>query len=571
MVKTLRRKFITITMISVSAVFLIILAVINIVNYSNVYNNAKMRLDLLEENNGKFPEGMNQIVEENNQTEGISVEVNNVNLTQSANQSWNQGGAQSGGQNPNGGQSGQGGQPGQGSQSGQGGQSGQGFRPGQGDGQIPNGQQWPNNQQNPTEQQNINNQQNTSNSAGAEQATTQSNNQINMQSDSQNNTPANTEQGSGGNVMFKPGNRPNDRYNGTSIDKSDKNKSDWFGLGDSVINEETPFESRYFSVTLTQDGAFVSCDLDNIVSVTQEDAIEYATALFSKGSKDGIYNDFAYRQINVDNNIMYIFLDCKRDLSSFRSFLWIRILVMVAGLTLVFLLSYILSRIVLKPVFESYAKQKRFITDASHELKTPVAIIKANTEVIEMESGESEWTHSINKQADRLTSLTEKMVLLSRMDEGDFNKDFIDVNVSELFSEICESYEPIAVKMKKIFSIDIEDGIVIKGDEGNLSQMMSLLMDNAFKYSDADGNINVTFKRNNRNKVLKVSNSVDSISEGNHDELFERFYRRDKSRNSKTGGSGIGLSVVQAIAESHKATITAKSRDTHSIEFKIVF
>ena len=446
MVKTLRRKFIAITMISVSAVFLIILGVINIVNYTNVYNNAKVRLDVLEENNGKFPERDNQ------------------------NMGQNRGGMQ----------------PGQGGE-------------------------------------------------------------------------------------FIPGGKPNGTFNGTGNEKVNKKKSDWLGLADNVINEETPFESRYFSVTLSQDGAYISSNLDNIVSVKEEDAISYATTLYSKGSTDGMYEDFAYRSTTVDGNIMYIFLDCKRDLSSFRSFLLISILVTVVGLTLVFLLSYILSRIVLKPVFESYEKQKRFITDASHELKTPVAIIKANTEVIEMENGESEWTHSITKQANRLTSLTEKMVLLSRMDEGDFNKDFVNVNISDLFGEICESYEPIAVKMNKKYAVNIEEGIVIKGDEGNLTQMMSLLMDNAFKYSDEEGNINVSLAMSGRNKVLKVRNTVDNISEGSHDELFERFYRRDKSRNSKTGGSGIGLSVVQAIAESHKGTITAKSYDMHSIEFKIVF
>ncbi len=571
MVKTLRRKFITITMISVSAVFLIILSVINIVNYTNVYNNAKVRLDVLVENNGKFPERDNQNMGQNNvPTDVVSVENNNVNQTRSAYQPWNQ--------NTNGqpwnGQNGDNGQNQGGMQPGQGGQNTPGGVPGQGQQQIPtnqNGGLNPYEWQNGSNQQRTNEQQNVAGNTTQQQGTTIDNGQSNTQTDSSNNTSYATNQENTGNMMYKPGGKPNGTFNGTDADKSDRKKTDWLGLADNVINEETPFESRYFSVTLSQDGAYISSNLDNIASVTEEDAISYATTLYTKGSTDGMYEDFAYRRTNVDGNIMYIFLDCKRDLSSFRSFLLISILVMVAGLTLVFLLSYVLSRIVLKPVFESYEKQKRFITDASHELKTPVAIIKANTEVIEMESGESEWTHSITKQANRLTSLTEKMVLLSRMDEGDFNKDFVNINISNLFGEICESYEPIAVKMNKKYDVNIEEGIVIKGDESNLTQMMSLLMDNAFKYSDEEGNINVSLAVSGRNKVLKVRNTVDNISEGSHDELFERFYRRDKSRNSKTGGSGIGLSVVQAIAESHKGTITAKSYDTHSIEFKIVF
>ena len=163
------------------------------------------------------------------------------------------------------------------------------------------------------------------------------------------------------------------------------------------------------------------------------------------------------------------------------------------------------------------------------------------------------------------------MVMLSRMDEGNTNEELKDVNASKLFLEICESYEPIAVKMKKTYNVDIEPGLVIRGNETNLSQMLSLLVDNAFKYSNDGGNVDVAFKKTNKGKVLTVSNSVEEIEEGRHDELFERFVRRDESRNSKTGGFGIGLSVVQAIAESYKAKVSARSYDTHSIEFKVIF
>lgn len=444
MVKTLRRKFIAITMISVTAVFLIIMGIINIVNYSNVYSNAKARMDILAENNGEFPktDQPQQISDSMMKPEGMDLSQNNKN----------------------------------------------------------------------------------------------SNPQNNLM----------------GQKRDKRDNFNSFSYNGN-------------------INEETPFESRYFNITLSENGDYVSSNLDNVAAISSDSAIGYARELYSKGSISGMYNDYMYRQIDVDGGKMYIFLDCKRDLSSFRSFLLISIIVTIAGEILVFILSAILSKIFLKPVFESYDKQKRFITDASHELKTPVAIIKANVEIVEMENGESEWTKSIVKQADRLTNLTEKMVMLSRMDEGNTNEELKDVNASKLFLEICESYEPIAVKMKKTYNVDIEPGLVIRGNETNLSQMLSLLVDNAFKYSNDGGNVDVAFKKTNKGKVLTVSNSVEEIEEGRHDELFERFVRRDESRNSKTGGFGIGLSVVQAIAESYKAKVSARSYDTHSIEFKVVF
>ena len=444
MVKTLRRKFIAITMISVTAVFLIIMGIINIVNYSNVYSNAQARMDILAENNGEFPktDQPQQISDSMMKPEGMDLSQNNKN----------------------------------------------------------------------------------------------SNPQNNLM----------------GQKRDKRDNFNSFSYNGN-------------------INEETPFESRYFNITLSENGDYVSSNLDNVAAISSDSAIGYARELYSKGSISGMYNDYMYRQIDVDGGKMYIFLDCKRDLSSFRSFLLISIIVTIAGEILVFILSAILSKIFLKPVFESYDKQKRFITDASHELKTPVAIIKANVEIVEMENGESEWTKSIVKQADRLTNLTEKMVMLSRMDEGNTNEELKDVNASKLFLEICESYEPIAVKMKKTYNVDIEPGLVIRGNETNLSQMLSLLVDNAFKYSNDGGNVDVAFKKTNKGKVLTVSNSVEEIEEGRHDELFERFVRRDESRNSKTGGFGIGLSVVQAIAESYKAKVSARSYDTHSIEFKVIF
>ncbi|MBQ1609245.1 MAG: HAMP domain-containing histidine kinase [Lachnospiraceae bacterium] len=233
----------------------------------------------------------------------------------------------------------------------------------------------------------------------------------------------------------------------------------------------------------------------------------------------------------------------------------------------------IFSKIVLRPVAESYEKQKRFITDASHEIKTPLAIIDANTEVIEMEAGESEWTKSIRNQIKRLTSLTEKLVFLSRMDEESTKLEMREFNLSELVDETLDSYEAVAISKGKELERIIAPEVRYYGDETNLRQMLSLLLDNAMKYSDEHGTIRVKMERITKGKQrckLTVYNTVESIEVGNHDAYFERFYRADESRSTKTGGHGIGLSVVKAIVQAHHGKVTAESKDGKSLQFVIM-
>ena len=225
----------------------------------------------------------------------------------------------------------------------------------------------------------------------------------------------------------------------------------------------------------------------------------------------------------------------------------------------------------IRPVAESYEKQKRFITDASHEIKTPLTIIEANTEIVEMESGESEWTKSIRKQIARLTALTEKLVFLSRMDEE--NQSYLqrmDFNLSEAVLDTIDPYQALAETKGKHLSVDVEDDMHFTGDENAIRQAISLLLDNAIKYSEEDGNIRIESRTVGKHKVIDVINTVDYIEVGKHDELFDRFYRREDSRNSETGGFGIGLSTVYAIVQAHKGRVAARSKDGKSLSIQMI-
>ena len=244
--------------------------------------------------------------------------------------------------------------------------------------------------------------------------------------------------------------------------------------------------------------------------------------------------------------------------------------VSLLGLAAVFVLVVIFSRMVFRPVEESIQKQKRFITDASHELKTPLTIIDANTEVMEMESGESQWTKSTRKQIQRLSGLVQQLVTLSRLDEEKGPEEKCEFNLSEAVSECVQPYESLAQTREKNLTLNIEEDITYTGDERSIRQLAGILMDNAVKYSSENGNITLTLKKKGKKIFLEVYNDADDLPQGKLDVLFERFYRLDSSRNSGTGGSGIGLSVAKAIVQAHKGKITAENKNGRGLTITVI-
>lgn len=338
------------------------------------------------------------------------------------------------------------------------------------------------------------------------------------------------------------------------------------------LNAEAAFDTRFFTVELDNEDTVVMVNTRNINAVTEESAKEYAKLLADKDSENGFYKNYRYMVVQSESgNDLYIFLDCERELNTLSKFLIISVGISILGILLVFLLVVVLSGRMIKPVAESYEKQKRFITDASHEIKTPLTIIEANTEIIEMEGGETEWTHSTRKQIERLTSLTEKLVFLSRMDEE--NQSYLqmmDFDLSEAVLDTVDPYTALATTKGKSLKVNVIPNLRYVGDETSLRQALSLLLDNAMKYSSSEGDIRVDLLSTGKRLQLSVYNAVDEIEVGKHDEFFDRFYRREASRNSKTGGFGIGLSTVYAIVQAHKGKISAKSEDGKSLMIQII-
>ena len=337
------------------------------------------------------------------------------------------------------------------------------------------------------------------------------------------------------------------------------------------ISPESAFDTRFFTVTLTDKGTVDQVDTGKIAAVSTKEAKKYAASLYKKQHTLGFISCYRYQLVTTgDNTRMYIFVNCERELNTFHTFLLASIGISLAGLLLVFLLVVLFSGMLVKPVAESYEKQKRFITDASHEIKTPLTIIDANIEVMEMESGESQWTKSTRKQIQRLSGLVQQLVTLSRLDEEKGLEEKCEFNLSEAVSECVQPYESLAQTREKNLTLNIEEDITYTGDERSIRQLAGILMDNAVKYSSENGNITLTLKKKGKKIFLEVYNDADDLPQGKLDVLFERFYRLDSSRNSGTGGSGIGLSMAKAIVQAHKGKITAENKNGRGLTITVI-
>lgn len=336
------------------------------------------------------------------------------------------------------------------------------------------------------------------------------------------------------------------------------------------FSPELPYESRYFTVFLTQSGAVASVNTGKIAAVDTEAAVNYAREVVSDGRSQGFVDDYRYTTYTVGDETHIIFLDYGRKLDSFRTFLLTGTGVSVAGLLAVLLLLIFFSGRIVKPFSENYERQKQFITDAGHELKTPLTIIDADAEVLEMDLGENEWLNDIKAQTKRLAQLTNSLILLSRMEEQP-QTEKIDFPISDLLEETVETFQALARTRNKKLSAQIQPMLSMRGDEKPIRQLVTILLDNAVKYSDDGGRIEVALKKQKNAIYLSVYNTVESISRESLPHLFDRFYRTDKSRNSQTGGYGLGLSIAAAIVNAHKGKITASTQDEKSLLITATF
>lgn len=342
-------------------------------------------------------------------------------------------------------------------------------------------------------------------------------------------------------------------------------------FGEMHLYIETPYSTRYFVVEL-KDNLVTKISTEHIAAVDNTKALEYAHAVYKENKPGfGVIDVYRYYYTTDGNKSMIIFLDLQHDLARCLALAFISMFVSLITISVLAILVYWLSKKAMRPVADSIEKQKQFITDASHELKTPLTIIAANAEVLEMCEGENEWTTSIKNQTTRLSHLVKNLVELSKLNEMQDEKSRSNFNISSAFLDTASNFETNAAVLNKNFSYSATDDIFYYGNEAEIRQLVTILCDNAIKYTDECGYIKLNLYKSGKNIIIESYNTCEYVDPNSVSRLFDRFYRADSSRarDTKTGGYGIGLSIAQAIVHRHKGKIKVFTSGTTGITFKI--
>lgn len=333
-------------------------------------------------------------------------------------------------------------------------------------------------------------------------------------------------------------------------------------LQNDRITIDTIYQYRYFSVVYKEDKTLYSSNLDHLSNLSKEQALSYANKVIKNSRSSGVFkvgSQFYSYQITQDSKTkryLLVVLDSTNYLESRNDFFWLSIQLCFYSFIFFVLVVSGFSNFAIRPYIKNYENQKRFITNAGHELKTPLAIISANTELQELMTGENEWTESTKDQVKRLSNLINQMVVLARLEEQP-DVTLVDVNFSEVVKKVAGNFKSVIEKAGKKYEIKLQEDIHVKATEDELYELVSILIDNACKYCDEDGQIFVTLTKAKRGKRarLTVANSYADGKNVDYSRFFDRFYREDESHNQKQPGYGIGLSMAESLVRIFKGRI----------------
>ena len=325
-------------------------------------------------------------------------------------------------------------------------------------------------------------------------------------------------------------------------------------------NEDSLMATRYFAVIYDDEDHISRTITEHISTLSDTDVISYAKKVSERKNNFGRIGIYYYKVGKTSQGKKIIVLvNAFSHINSSNNILYFTVLICIAGLMITLVLVVLFSKRAIKPEIENNLRQRQFITNASHELKTPLAVIRANTELIELMNGENEWTQSTMRQIERMDGLIKNLVMISRSQEYEDHSTLDEVDVSKSVRESTENFDVVASQNHLSLEKEIPDDITMIADDSKIRQLTSLLVDNAIKYCDEEGRIQVRLAREGKGKGIRltVSNSFVDGANVNPNRFFDRFYRDDSSHNIDKGGYGIGLSIAQSICQQYRGSIRA--------------
>lgn len=352
---------------------------------------------------------------------------------------------------------------------------------------------------------------------------------------------------------------------------SPEKANEWAGKNKHRKNVLT--QSVYFVGRTGQDGALQVVNQGRMETINREEAESLLERAAHSGRESGFVDDYCFQQFTSrGNTTSWIFLNCESYLTASHNLLLFSTVICIAGILLSLLIVSLLSKKAVQPFIRNEQKQKRFITDASHELKAPLAVISANMDVLALKDHDNPWINGTRNQVASMRTLVEDMVYLSRADETDRPMELKNLDLKDIVLEAAEPYQAMAEFQNKTFRCEAEKNLPVTGDEAALQRAVSILCDNAVKYTPEGGTIHLRAYPDGRNAVIETDNPpVQTLTEENCNRLFDRFYRMDEARSrDKQSGYGIGLSIAQAVIDRHGGSVIARMTSENTLLIRLM-
>ncbi|MBQ9227271.1 MAG: HAMP domain-containing histidine kinase [Eubacterium sp.] len=328
-------------------------------------------------------------------------------------------------------------------------------------------------------------------------------------------------------------------------------------------------DSTVYTVCLTEDGAVDFIINHSPSESTEEDIDAVATALLAENCDSKIGNLYTEPYAYSRQGNTLVIVENSETNALLRRTLLVSLLLWLVAVAVIVLLALLLTRWIARPVAESFDKQKQFIADASHELKTPLAVIIASADALESNPAEAKWLENIKSESDRMSKLIADLLELAKSESVNDKEQYAEGNLSKLVEKATLTFESVMFEKGIALEDSIDEGILLNMNSYKIQQLLSILLDNAVKHSEPGGQITVSLKKE-KDIILKVTNRGEGIPAGEEEKIFERFYRADESRNRNENRYGLGLAIAKNICAAHRAEISAKSENGLTT-FKVVF